>query len=271
MRTTELRELLGTLEESSAPEPSALFVAKLEADLRTMDQTAEAEVARPRKRRARALAAAAPIAALTAAAAAAAVTLLPSDPHPRQVNTADPGLTVPAPSTELPTTSMPSPPTTNVVVPPWLPPAPAPATTTPPTTAVRHNTTETSALKQAEHATPTVAQPHEPVTTVPPAPTTTAPTSETLTLQCTAGMSAGNGVIFCGWSQSTSPAFAWYKLWREAQGSSLAVVFQSDNSSTTGYYDKGVQSGTNYYYKVDVTDALGNVIGTSNIVAISCC
>jgi fibronectin type 3 domain-containing protein len=84
-------------------------------------------------------------------------------------------------------------------------------------------------------------------------------------------MSGSNGVIFCGWSQSTSSAFKSYRLWREAQGSSLVVVYQSDNAGTTGYYDTAVQTGTNYYYKVDVVDAAGNVIGRSNIVALSCC
>ncbi len=75
----------------------------------------------------------------------------------------------------------------------------------------------------------------------------------------------------CGWGQSTSPSFAWYRLWREAQGSSPSIVFQSDNRSTVKYYDQAVQAGTNYYYKLDITDAAGNVVGTSNIVTISCC
>jgi hypothetical protein len=32
-----------------------------------------------------------------------------------------------------------------------------------------------------------------------------------------------------------------------------------------------VQAGTNYYYKVDVTDAAGNVIGTSTVAPVTCC
>ena len=84
-------------------------------------------------------------------------------------------------------------------------------------------------------------------------------------------MSGGNPVVFCGWNQSTSSAFKWYRLWRESAGSSPAIVFQSDNRSTTGYYDQGVQSGTNYYYKVDITDGAGNVIGRSAVATTACC
>ena len=83
MRTSELRGWLEQLEESRAPEPSPVFVAKLEADLLAMDQAGEADgkQRRParRTRRTRLLVAAGPVAALTAAAAAAAVTLLPGD------------------------------------------------------------------------------------------------------------------------------------------------------------------------------------------------
>jgi hypothetical protein len=131
----------------------------------------------------------------------------------------------------------------------------------------------TPAASPAEHSTPTVAIPHEPVTTiVPRATTTTAPAGpETLSIHCTAGMSAGNPVVFCGWSQSTSAGFKWYRLWRESAGSPPAIVYQVDNRSTTGYYDKTVQAGTNYYYNVDVTDAAGNVIGSSSVTPVNCC
>ena len=64
MKGTEVRELLGQLEEAPAPEPSPLFVAKLEADLRSMDQASEAKAPRARTHRARVLIAAAPVAAL---------------------------------------------------------------------------------------------------------------------------------------------------------------------------------------------------------------
>ncbi len=130
MRGTELRDLLGQLEEAPAPEPSALFVAKLEADLRAMDQTGEVQAPPARRHRARLLVAAGPVVALTAAAAAAAVTLLPAKPHPREVKTADPGLTAPTPTSEAPPSSVPTP--TTVAAPPWLPPTAA----APPTTAV---------------------------------------------------------------------------------------------------------------------------------------
>ena len=269
MRGTELRDLLGRLEETPAPEPSALFVAKLEAELRTTDQTIATETPRPRRRRA--LVAAAPIAALAAAAAAAAATLLPSDPHPRQVNTADPGVTAPAPSPETPSTSTPEPtptPTTVVVAPPWLPPVTAPA---PPTTGPSHAASAPFAPRPADGPAPTIVGPGKPVTTTVPPPTTTVPAPEALSLHCTPGVAGGNPIVGCGWNQSTSSSFAWYRVWREVQGSSLVVVYQSDNRSTVSYYDQAVQSGTNYYYKVDITDAAGNVIGTSNVVAVSCC
>jgi hypothetical protein len=106
---------------------------------------------------------------------------------------------------------------------------------------------------------------------VPRATTTTSPAPETLSLHCTAGVSGGNPTVFCGWSQSSSATFKWYRLWRESAGSPPAIVFQSDNRSTTGYYDHGVQSGTNYYYKVDITDGAGNVIGTSTVATTACC
>jgi len=271
MRRTEVRELLGQLEEAPAPEPSALFVAKLEADLRSMDQTSETKAPRARTHRARVLIAAAPIAALATAAAAAAVTLLPSKPHPRELKTADPGLTAPASPSEAPPSSVPTP-TTVVVPPPWLPPTAAPSAASPPTTtAVEHPHPTTPPPVPGEHSTPSVAPPHEPVTTTVPPTTTTAPPHETLSLHCTAAMSGGNPIVGCGWTQSTSPSFKWYRVWREAQGSSPSIVFQSDNRTTISYYDTTVQAGTNYYYKLDITDAAGNVIGTSNIVAISCC
>ena len=271
MRGTELRELLGQLEEAPAPEPSALFVAKLEADLRAMDQTGEAEAPRTRTRRARVLVAAGPVVALTAAAAAAAVTLLPAKPHPREVKTADPGVTAPAPPSEAPPSSVPTP--TTLAAPPWLPPSAAPAASPTPTTiATAHPRPTTPAATPGEHSTPTVAPPPEPVTTtMPPATTTTVPPPETLSLHCTAGMSGSNPVVGCGWGQSTSPSFKWYRLWRESQGSPPSIVFQSDNRSTVKYYDQAVTTGTNYYYKLDITDAAGNVVGTSNIVTISCC
>jgi len=271
MRGTELRELLGRLEESPAAEPSALFVAKLEADLRTMDRTVGTEAPRPRRRRA--LVALGPIAALTAAAAAAAATLLPSDPHPRQVSTADPGVTAPAPPQTTPS-SVPTPtstptPTPVVVAPPWLPPVTPSA---PPTTAVGHPAVTTPANRPAENPAPTVVAPKEPVTTAVPSPTTTTvPAPETLSLHCSPGVAGGNPIVGCGWGASTSSSFNSYRLWREAQGSSLVIVFQSDNRPTTSYYDQAVQSGTSYYYKLDIINAAGDVIGTSNIVTLSCC
>jgi hypothetical protein len=276
MRTSELRGWLEELEESRAPEPSPGFVAKLEADLLAMDQSSEADTrqARPasRTRRVRLLVAAGPVAALTAAAAAAAVTLLPGDPHPRRVTTADPGITAPAhPADELAQPAPTTTPTTSTA-PPWLPPQAAPPATTP-TTAVRKTTPKAPAPDPGDHTATTIARPAgDPVsTTVPRATTTTAPAPETLSLQCTAGVSGGNPTVFCGWSQSTSSAFKWYRLWRESAGSPPAIVFQSDNRSTTGYYDHTVQAGTNYYYKVDITDAAGNVIGHSDIATAACC
>src|SRR6266480_4393057 len=139
MRTSELRGWLEQLEESHAPEPSPVFVAKVEADLRAMDHTSAAEGKRVRParrtRHARLLVAAGPVAALTAAAAAAAVTLLPGDPHPRRVTTADPGVTAPAPPGP---SDQPSPSTTptTATAPPWLPPAGAPPTPGAPSTTV---------------------------------------------------------------------------------------------------------------------------------------
>ena len=270
MKGTELRELLGQLEEAPAPEPSALFVAKLEADLRAMDQTSEPEAPRVRTRRARVLVAAGPVVALTAAAAAAAVTLLPAKPHPREVKTADPGVTAPAPPSEAPPSSVPTP--TTLVAPPWLPPS-AGLPSTPTTVAVAHPRPTTPAPTPGEHSTPTIAPPPEPVsTTAPPAPTTTVPPAETLSLHCGGGVTqSGQAGVSCAWSQSTSASFAWYRLYREVPGTNRVLIFSSDNRSTASYGDKDVQQGTTYSYRVEVTDSAGNVIGGSAAVTVNCC
>ncbi|MBV9413127.1 MAG: hypothetical protein JO148_16160 [Acidimicrobiia bacterium] len=276
MRTPELRELLDQLGETSAPEPSPVFVAKLEADLRTMDQVGES--ARPRgarSKRARLLIAAGPVAALTAAAAAAAVTLLPSDPHPRQVTTADPGVTAPAPApvpTDPPASSVPTP--TTIAAPPWLPPTAAPTPASTPTTVGTSRTEPTTRTPApGEHTTPTVVPPGEPVppTTAPPAPTTTVPGPETLSLHCQGAMVGGSPAVSCAWSQSTSPSFAWYRLYREVPGTNRVLIFSSDMRTKTSTGDKPPQTGTTYNYQVVVTDSAGNVIGTSNVSSVACC
>jgi hypothetical protein len=270
MRSTELQGLLGRLEESPSPEPSALFVAKLEADLRAIDQTAEAEAPRPRTRRARVLIAAGPVAALTAAAAAAVI-LLPAKPQPHELKTADPGVTAPAPPSETPPSSVPTP--TTVLAPPWLPPAAAPpAASTPTSATVVHPSPTTAAPGPGEHATRSVVPPHEPTaTTVPPVTTTTVPQLETPSLHCTGGVTGGQPVVKCTWSQSTSASFAWYRLYREVPGANRVLVFSSDNRSTSSYFDTGVQSGTTYSYRVEVTDSAGNVIGRSAAFTVPCC
>ncbi|MBV9284566.1 MAG: hypothetical protein JO176_08120 [Acidimicrobiia bacterium] len=276
MRTTELRELLGELEDSATPEPSALFVAKLEADLRTMDQAAEAEARpqrAPRRRRARLLVAAGPVAAMTAAAAAAAVTLLPSDPHPRQVTTADPGVTVPAPPRAFNETPTSVPTATTVAPPPWLPPAAAPPPPSTTANAAPHADTHAPASGPSEHATPMSVPVHEPVTTtVPPeTTTTTAPAPQTLSLNCHGAMVNGSPAVSCAWTQSTSPSFAWYRLYREAQGSNRVLLFSSDARTTTSTGDTTAQAGTTYSYVIEASDAAGNVVGKSTPVIVSCC
>jgi hypothetical protein len=108
-------------------------------------------------------------------------------------------------------------------------------------------------------------------TTVPRATTTTMVAPETLTLHCGGGITSGSPAVSCGWSQSTSPTFAWYRLWREVAGSPRVLVFSSDNRPTTSYGDRTVQAGTTYSYRVEVTDSAGNVIGGSNAVTVPCC
>ena len=278
MRTTELRELLGELGDATTPEPSALFVAKLEADLRTMDQTAEAEPRReqaPRRRRARLLVAAGPVAALTAAAAAAAVTLLPSDPHPRQVTTADPGATAPAPPPASTTPSSVPTPTRVTAPPPWLPPAAAPPLPSTPSTtmAPRPAAPPAPATGPGEQPTPTSLPVHEPVTTTVPheTTTTTAPTPQVLSLNCQGATVSGSPAVSCAWSQSSAPAFAWYRLYREAPGSNRVLVFSSNVRTTTSTGDTTAQAGTTYSYVIEATDAAGNAVGKSAPVIVSCC
>jgi len=265
------------MEGQSVPEPDAAFMARLESQLRTMDQSPVAETG-PRRtgRRARWLVAGAPIAALTAGAAAAAMTLLPHDPKPKNVTAADPGVTVPVtvpettPSTEpspagapeavvvpttvaAPVTGGPTPTTLPQKRPVAVGPASGPGGDSPATTAVTTpRTTET-----------TVGTP-APTTTVPPAPAS-------MTLQCVTAVSGGSPAVRCEWSQNTSSQFRWYRLWRQSADSPPAVVYQSDNRPTTVAYDTQVQSGGRYYYKVDVIDGSGNVIAQSTVVPVSCC
>jgi hypothetical protein len=267
-RGTEVRELLAQFEDAPVPEPSALFVAKLGAELQSMSQTTEADPRRARTRRARLLVAAAPVAALATAAAAAAVTLLPSKPHPHEVHTADPGITASAPPETAPST-VPTP-TTVVVAPPWLPPTDAP---TPPTTSASHATSTLPAPKPAEQSTGAAVPPAAPVnTTAPPVTTTTTSGQATISLHCAGGVSGtGQSGVSCAWSQSSSPSFAWYRLYREVPGTNRVLIFSSDNRATAGYADTNVQTGTTYSYRVEVTDSAGNVIARSDPSAVSCC
>jgi len=84
------------------------------------------------------------------------------------------------------------------------------------------------------------------------------------------GVTNGSGSVRCEWSQTTSPQFRWYRLWRQSSGSP-AVVYQSDNRATITYSDTQVQIGTRYYYKLEVVDGSGNVIARSTVVPTSCC
>jgi hypothetical protein len=277
VRTTDVRSWLETLEEQSAPEPDAAFVARLEARLRTMDQVPDIEPSAPRRRRAGWVVAAAPVAALTAAAAAA-MTLLPSEPKPKSLTTADPGVTAPSLLPEATPSSEPTPTTAPpaVAIAPTVAPSPAGAPT--PTTVQRRpvaigpasgpggDSPATTAVTAPRATDTTVAKP-EPTTTVPPAP----PAPQSMSLQCTTGVTGGSGVVRCEWSQSTSAQFRWYRLWRESEGAPPAVVFQSDNRTAITYYDTQVQLGARYYYKVDVIDGSGNVIAQSSVVPASCC
>ena len=274
MSQSELHDLLGRLEDSPTPEPSAAFVARLEAELRRMDQLVDADQLRsgsPRTRRARLLVAAGPVAALTAAAAAAAVTLLPGDPHPRRVTTADPGLSAPSPSptaTEPPAQSP-----TTVVAPPWLPATAAPPVSAPPSRALRPapTTPTTRAPASNDHRVGSVTPPPAVTTTVPAVTTTVAPKPETLSLSCAGAMVSGNPAVSCAWSQSSAPAFAGYRLYREVVGTPRVLVFSTSTRAQTSAGDKTVQAGTTYSYRVEAVDAAGNVVGSSAASSVSCC
>jgi hypothetical protein len=244
-----------------------------------MDQVLDVEDSRPPARRAhrrRALVAAGPIAALTAAAAAAAVTFLPHDPKPNQVSTADPGVTAPAPpSPDGPPGTDVAPPAstpTTITSAPWLP-AGTPSPSTPPTTAAaRHVAPNGPATGNNAHPATTEAPRPAPTTVVVSPTTTVPPATESMTLHCTTSMPSGSPAVSCSWSANTSAGFRWYRLWRQSASASPAVVFQSDNRSTTAYVDHQVQAaGTRYYYKVDVVDAAGNVLAYSPVVPVTCC
>ena len=120
MRNAELVERLHTLADHAEPGPDPAFVARLGADLHQLDQVPVLENRRPRVHRRgvggmtwlRVLTLAVPAGAV--ALAGAFVALRPAPAHPRQVRTADPGVSTPAPETEQPSAgehNAPAPPT----------------------------------------------------------------------------------------------------------------------------------------------------------------
>lgn len=277
MRDAPLIDRLHALAEEHAPGPDPAFVARLGSELHQLDQVPVlTERRQPQARRLggstwlRVLALAVPAGAV--ALAGAFVALRPHPEHPRQVRTADKGITAPAPTNDG---VQPSPGA------PQQPTAPATATHSPPTSTAPTRATTTTVEPTRHLVVPAPAEqspqttavpkrsPEPTTTTTAPSTTTTTPTG-TLSLHCTGGTDAGTPAITCAWSAATSSAFKTYRLSREKPGTNRVVVFTTDNRSTTSYADHDVQAGTGYGYWIEALDANGNVIARGS-ATITCC
>jgi len=69
----------------------------------------------------------------------------------------------------------------------------------------------------------------------------------------------GTGVL-CGWTQSSHPRFAGYRLLR-SDGDQRVTVLETRDRSKTRFLDEKVRRGVRYTYAVQVVDAHGVVIG----------
>jgi hypothetical protein len=111
-----------------------------------------------------------------------------------------------------------------------------------------------------------------PTDTTRPAPATTTTTTaepEVLNLNCVAGQPEGRPGVQCTWSQSTSPAFYGYRLWRATGTEAKQTIYSVSDRTTTTYIDRpvaGVQ-----HYMVEAYDTGGRVSGRSAVVEVTCC
>jgi hypothetical protein len=286
MKNTELVERLHTLGGDTTPGPDPAFMARLGSELRQLDQVPALEGRKPRVHHRgiggttwlRVLTLAVPAGAV--ALAGALVALRPAPSHPRQVRTAGPGVSTPAPETQQPSAGE-----RNDPAPPGAGGQPTPATGVHhgPATGTAGAPITTTTVEPIRHLVVPAPTDQSPQTTAAPSPsrepttTTTAATTATtappasLSLHCTAGTDAGAPAVTCTWSASTTGAFHSYRLWREKPGTNRVVVFTSDNRTTTSYVDHDVQAGSGYGYWIEALDANGNVVARSAGSTVSCC
>jgi len=266
MTSSQLANRLRALAETPAPEPDPAFVARLGDDLRMMDQVpvlSERATSPAHRPWFRVMTVAVPA---MAALAAAVFVLRPAPDRPHRVTTAGPGVTAPS-QIEA---GNPAPVQTSVA-----PPSAATHTAAVPATTVPPAQTPSSVPGRHLVVPGIDTTPTSTVTSEPPHTTTSTTTPatgvETLTLTCGAGTSGGSPAVSCGWSHSTSPAFASYRLSREKPGTNRMVVFTTTSPTVTGYVDHDVQTGSSYYYWIEALDSAGNVIGRSQPSNVSCC
>jgi hypothetical protein len=263
-------ELRAQLEGLDAPSPRPDFVRRLEARLQSIDPTAaDAAPASTFRRRN----AAPGFLALGAVAVLVAVLFLvlpraddnrlgvtgrPPIEEPGAVETPG-GTTVPATGT---TTTAPGVTATTTVV----------RTDGAPTTT--RAGAPNSGGSQAVPSLPQAPVTSEPTATTRPRPAPTTTTTkqaepEVLAITCAGGQPEGQPGVQCDWSQSTSPAFASYKVWRATGTEARQLLTTIPVRTITRYIDR---PGTGVFkYMVEAVDGQGRIVGRSTIFETSCC
>jgi hypothetical protein len=90
-----------------------------------------------------------------------------------------------------------------------------------------------------------------------------------LRLACAGGAFEGVAGARCEWSQSDSPAFARYVLWRQDPGrTDRRVVFQSTDRAMTAYLDKPLTPG-GYHYGLLALSADNRTVGIAEPVEVT--
>lgn len=92
---------------------------------------------------------------------------------------------------------------------------------------------------------------------------------EQLRLDCRGFQQEGRDGVACGWSPSKQREFAGYRLMRHERAQrEPVVVFATRDRAQTKTVDATVAPDRDYLYLVQVLDARGRVIGTSNPVRV---
>lgn len=263
--TPKRDELRTALERVDAPAPRPEFVERLGHRLQALDQTTPGKHTPVFKRP--------PAFGFLALGAVAVVVALlfgmagkPTDPRldvtgqppAGQPEQGEPGPTAPPPST---TTSVVGGPVTTVV------PTGGPATTLAPSAPAPNAVVPVLPPGPTERPTTDTTRPRSQPTTTTTAPPPAEP--ETLALTCVAGQPEGRPGIQCDWAQSTSAAFASYRVWRRTGSEAQQVVTTIPVRTITRYIDRPA-AGV-YDYMVEALDGQSRVVGRTAIVEVTCC